>query len=462
VYGVRTAVAMGAPSVSFSIASVLPGRGIGGMSSVSIRLMRNASWNLVDQVLSALTNIVLSIVVARSVTAAGFGAFASAFVVFGISIAVTKSVVGQPLQMRFSDATPDQRREANAAALGCALALGLAAGLVVVMAALVVSGSVGRALLALAIVLPGLLVQDSCRMAAFALGRPSLAAMIDAVWAVVQFGLIAALHVAGHKSVFALVLAWGAAATVSAVVGLVALNARPQLRAAAGWFRSHRDLIRFLLPEYFLSLGAMQFGILLVGGVASASAVGSLRAAQVLLGPLGVLGSAVFQFSVPEVARRHDRSARDRWRFAVAIGGGLGLVTVCYVVLLLVMPAAFGRALFGESWAGAATVLLAVGCSSAASALANGPAGVLYGMGQARATFRINLTKGPVLVAALLAGTLWAGAVGAGWAFALVEAVVLPAWVLTLRHSLRSDSGSRPTAARLGSGPEELDMVGRG
>jgi O-antigen/teichoic acid export membrane protein len=432
------------------------------MSSVSMRLLRNASWNVVDQVLSALTNIVLSIVVARSVTAAGFGAFASAFVVFGISIAVTKSLVGQPLQMRFSDADPDQRREANAAALGCALAMGLAAGLLVAVAAFVVSGSVGSALLALAIVLPGLLVQDSCRMAAFARGRPSLAALIDAVWALVQFGLIAVLHLAGYETVFVLVLAWGGAATVSAVLGLIALNASPQLRAATGWVRRHRDLIRYLLPEYFLGLGAMQFGILLVGVIATASAVGSLRAAQVLLGPLGVLGSAVFQFSVPEVARRQDRSARDRWRFAVAIGGGLGLVTVGYVALLLVMPGAFGTALFGDSWAGAATVLLAMGCSSVASSLANGPAGVLYGMGQARATFRINLTKGPVLVGALLIGTLLAGAVGAGWAFALVEALILPAWVLTLRHSLRSVSDRRPAAAHLGSGPEALDMVERG
>ena len=421
------------------------------MSGVSIRLLRTASWNLLDQVLSALSNIVLSIVVARTVTAAAFGAFASAFVVFGISIAVTKSVVGQPLQMRFSDATPDQRREANAAALGCALALGLAAGLLVAAAALVVSGSVGSALLALAIVLPGLLVQDSCRMAAFALGRPSLAALIDAVWAVVQFGLIAVLHMAGYETVFVLVLAWGGAATVSAMLGLVALNARPQLRYATGWLRRHRDLIRFLLPEYFLSLGAMQFGILLVGVIASASAVGSLRAAQVLLGPLSVLGSALFQFAVPEVARRHDRSARDRWRFALTIGGGYGLVNVSYVSLLLLMPPAFGTALFGDSWAGAATVLFAMGCSAVASSLANGPAGVLYGMGQARATFRINVIKGPALVAALLIGTLWTGALGAAWAFALIEALVLPAWILTLRQSLRAIGSGRPVGAPLGS-----------
>jgi O-antigen/teichoic acid export membrane protein len=262
------------------------------MSGVSIRLLRTASWNLLDQVLSALSNIVLSIVVARSVSAAGFGAFASAFVVFGISIAVTKSIVGQPLQMRFSDATPDQRREANAAALGCALVLGLAAGLLVAVAAFVVSGSVGSALLALAIVLPGLLVQDSCRMAAFARGRPSLAALMDAVWAIVSSGLMRVCTWARDR--VRARTRWGGSRAVSAVPRLVA-SPSPAV-ACGGWLRRHRDLIRFLLPD-LSGLGAM-VGILLVGLIASANAVGSLRAAQVLLGPLGVLGG-VFQFSVP-------------------------------------------------------------------------------------------------------------------------------------------------------------------
>jgi O-antigen/teichoic acid export membrane protein len=408
------------------------------MSSASLRLLlRTASWNLVDQVLSALSNIVLSIVVARSVSADGFGAFAVAFVVFGIGIAVTRSVVGQPLQIRFSAAEEDQQRTAIAAGLGCALGIGLTGGLAVAAAGLLIPGAVGGALVALAVVLPGLLVQDSCRMAAFALGRPRLAALVDGLWALQQFALIVVLLAAGLGSVPVLVLAWGGAAALSVMPGLVALRVRPRLKATADWLRDHRDLIRYLLPEYFLSLGAMQFGILLVGLVASADAVGALRGAQVLLGPLGVLGAAVFQFAVPEVARRPDRSERDRWRFAVRIGGGLGLVTVCYVAVLLVLPDSVGRALFGDTWAGAAAVLLAMGCSSVASSLANGPAGVLYGMGRARATFRLNLAKGPVLVVALLVGTWSAGAVGAGWAFALVEALVLPAWVLTLRLSLR-------------------------
>jgi O-antigen/teichoic acid export membrane protein len=103
---------------------------------------------------------------------------------------------------------------------------------------------------------------------------------------------------------------------------------------------------------------------------------------------------------------------------------------------MLLLPDTVGVALFGDSWAGAAAVLLAMGLSSVFSALANGPAGVLYGLGQARATFRINLAKGPVLLLALLASTYLAGAVGAAWALAAVEAIVLPVWIVTLRRTL--------------------------
>jgi hypothetical protein len=77
-----------------------------------------------------------------------------------------------------------------------------------------------------------------------------------------------------------------------------------------------------------------------------------------------------------------------------------------------------------------------MGLSSVSSSLANGPAGVLYGLGQARATFRINLAKGPILLIALLTSTFLAGAVGAAWALAAVETVVLPAWIVTFRRTL--------------------------
>ena len=406
------------------------------MAIASSRLLRVVSWNVVDQALSALSNLGLSIAVARTTSASGFGAFAVAFLLFGISLAVAKSAVGQPLQMRLSGASAAEQQRGFQAGLGAATVLGLAFGLLVSVAGIAVGGEVGGALVALALVLPGLLLQDSCRMVAFTLGRPQLAALIDAVWTVVQFGLLAILISSGQHQLGGLILAWGGAAALSALLGVAVLRTWPIPSRAPSWVREHRDLIRYLMPEYFLGLGAMQLGILLVGVIASAAAVGSLRAAQVLLGPLGIVGAAVFQFAVPEVARRASVSARWLATLAAGLSGGLGLLTIGYVALLLLLPDEVGVVLFGDSWAGAAAVLLAMGLSSVSSSLANGPAGVLYGLGQARATFRINLAKGPVLLLALLASAWAAGAVGAAWALAAVEAVVLPVWIVTLRRTL--------------------------
>jgi O-antigen/teichoic acid export membrane protein len=417
------------------------GKGNRRVAIASSRLLRVVSWNVVDQALSAMSNLGLSIAVARTTSASGFGAFAVAFLLFGICLAVIKSVVGQPLQMRLSGASAAQRRRGFQAGLGAATVLGFAFGLVLSLAGLVVRGEVGGALLALALVLPGLMLQDSCRMIAFTLGRPQLAALMDAVWTLPLFGLLAILVGHGQHQVGGLIVAWGASGALSALLGLAVLRTRPAPSRSLGWVREHRDLIRYLLPEYFLSLGAAQFGILLVGVIANASAVGSLRAAQVLLGPLGIVGTAVFQFAVPEVARRASASSRLLASLAAGLSGGLGLLAVGYVVLLLLLPHALGVALFGDSWAGAAAVLLAMGLSSVSSALAHGPAGVLYGLSQARATFRLNLVKGPVLLLALLISTSIAGAVGAAWALAAVEAGVLPVWIWTLRRTLRQHSG---------------------
>ena len=101
------------------------------MSIVRRRLLSGASWNLIDQALSALSNTVLSIVVARSATASDFGAFAIAFIVFGIFIAVTKSVVGQPLQIRFSGADMEAQSGAIRQGLGAALMIGVVAAVAV-------------------------------------------------------------------------------------------------------------------------------------------------------------------------------------------------------------------------------------------------------------------------------------------------------------------------------------------
>jgi O-antigen/teichoic acid export membrane protein len=198
-----------------------------------------------------------------------------------------------------------------------------------------------------------------------------------------------------------------------------------------------------MFPEYFLGLGATQLAILLVGVIASSDAVGALRAAQVLLGPLGILDAAAVQFAMPEIARRREIDGRTLSLWALALSGAMGSVTVAYVVTLLLIPDQWGTALFGATWAGAAAVLPAIAISSLCSALATGPACVLYGISQARSTFRINLAKGPIIMTTVILGTWTTGAVGAAWALALTEAAVLPAWIITMQRAVKSRDQSR-------------------
>lgn len=418
---------------------------------LSSRLFHKVSWNLVDQALSAASNFALAIIVARSVGASEFGAFAIAFMVYGIAIAATKSVVGQPLQMHYSSAELGRQRTEIGRAIGFVLPLSLLTAVIAAVIGQTVGGSVGSSMLALAVVLPALQVQDSCRMSMFTIGKPAWAAAIDAVWTVSQFGLIALAIALGHHQVWQLILAWGAAAALSALVGLILLKVRPAVSQAISWFRSERHLIRYLFPEYLLGLGAAQFGLVLVGVVATADAVGSLRAAQVLLGPLGIVATAAFQFAVPEMSSRPHMNSRQRAAFGFGISGALGLITIVYVTVLLLMPDWFGTALFGDSWAGAALVLLPMCLASLASSQANGPAGVLYAMGRAQWTFRINLVKGPVTMVILILGAaIWA-APGAAWAFFAIELAVLPAWLLTFRKALRSGAVVTDDAVPVGA-----------
>jgi hypothetical protein len=182
-------------------------------------------------------------------------------------------------------------------------------------------GEVGPPLIAVGCVMAPLLMQDTARMIFFAQSRAELAAINDALWAVVQFTAITVLIAVGTANTWSLVLAWGSAAAVCVLLALAQLRTLPRPQAAAGWVSTHRDLVGYLLPETLLTSGGLQASILLVGKIVGVLGVGALRAAQVLLGPLGIVGSAVMSFALPEISRRRQMSAQMRWR------AGLGLAT---------------------------------------------------------------------------------------------------------------------------------------
>ena len=415
--------------------------------SAAGRFGGRAGLGLADQALSALTNVALSVLVANAVGASGFGAFAVAFLLFGVALSVERSVVGQPLSIRFAvqAGTPAWRGTAGSA-MGVALGLGLVSGALLLVAGLVALGvsdsGVGPALVALAVVLPGLVVQDACRMAFFAQSRPGLALANDGAWAVLQLGGMALLVGAGTSSAWPFVLVWGGAATAAAAWGFVQLGVLPHLRSAWGWARDQRDLTGYLLLENLVGSGASQGSILAVGAIGSVADVGSLRAAQTLLGPLGIVAGATMSLLLPEVSRRGRLALRPRLAIAGGVSAAVALVSAVYSAVLLVLPDEVGRALFDDTWDGAAAVLLPLCAFSVASAAALGPAVVVYASGQARRTLGLHLVEAPLLVAGLVGGAALAGVRGAAWGMAAATAVMVPLWYSQLLAIARADAAA--------------------
>ena len=184
-------------------------------------------WTFADQALSSLTNAALALVVANVVSRDEFGAFSLALVTFSFVIGLGRSAIGDPFVVRFTNAEVRTRDRATGQAAGAAVVFGVVTGGLCALAALLVGGQARMALLALAVSLPGLVLQETWRHTSFAAGRPRAATVNDLLWAVAQFILLGLLIARGEKSVFLITLAWGASALMAGLFGIAQTRVWP-------------------------------------------------------------------------------------------------------------------------------------------------------------------------------------------------------------------------------------------
>jgi O-antigen/teichoic acid export membrane protein len=399
-----------------------------------------AVWTLVDQAVSSLTNAALALVVARSVGGADFGAFSVALFTFGFVIGTGRAVICDPFVIHHADVAAHVRRRAARDASGAAVAYGVVTGLACAGIGLLVQGHAGEALVALGLSLPGLLVQDCWRYVFFAAGRAKSAAINDLVWAAVQFAAIGALLAGGRNSVFLLTLAWGGAALVAAVAGALQAGVVPAPGATLRWLHATRELNVRLGLDYVVNMGAVNLAIYLIGAIAGLLAIGSIRAAQVLLGPLQLLSFGVSAFALPLLTTVVG-AGRRLLRAAVLFSGGITLVSAAWVGILLLMPPALGEALLGDSWAGAFSVLLPIGVVMLASGATIGPRVGLKALRRADLLLKVTVLHAPFILGLGVAGAALGGARGAAIGCAGAELVgTLLIWTVFVRV----DGGHRP------------------
>ena len=162
--------------------------------------------------------------------------------------------------------------------------------------------------MALALFLPGLLMQDGWRFAFFARSRGDLAFFNDLTWAGILLLELAVLSQVGVAGSLQVGRAWGLAGTCATLLGTVQGRTVPDPRLAYGWWREHRDIGPRYLASELAAMATVQLVVYIVGAVAGLVAAGSLRAAQVLIGPINIMTMGVYLVVIPQAAGPPHRS----------------------------------------------------------------------------------------------------------------------------------------------------------
>jgi O-antigen/teichoic acid export membrane protein len=393
------------------------------------------SWGLGDQAVSSLTNFAVGVVVARSLGVTAFGVFSLAWVTYGVVLNVSRGLATDPLMVRFSGVAVDRWRDAAGRAAGTALAVGALAGAACVLVGLLAGGSVGGSFTALGVLLPALLLQDCWRFAFFAAGLGARAFANDVIWAVT---LVPALAIAAtHGGVGAFVLAWGGAGAVAAAVGVAQARLWPH-RGVAGWLRAHRDLGPRYLVENVANSGGSQLRMYGVGAIAGLADVGTIRGAELLMGPFLAVLMGLSLVTVAEAARVLRANPARLRTFCLLLGGGQALAALCWGGLLLVLVSdGVGRSLLGDVWPHASQLIVPATLSVLGAALGTGAATGLRALGAARRSLRAQLVNSLAYVGFGLTGAAAGGALGSAWGVAAATTCGALVWWAQLRAGIR-------------------------
>lgn len=385
------------------------------------RLADRVGASVIDQALSTGTNLAITLVAAQVLGARAFGAFGVVYLVATAVGGSTRSALGSTVLIMQADATRDH----GARPLGGAVLTGLVSAVPIVGVAFFLEDELRLPLLALALVLPGMLVQDTGRMLEFAELRPGRALLLDAVWAAgMVLGLIVA-GVVGDLSPTVLVLVWGGSGTVSGVLSLWH-HGRRLPRPSIAWYRHSWGYAWRYLIVFASTLGVLQVTTLIVGGIVGVTAVGAVRATQVLYGPIQNLATGLMVAFVPDTdLRRPLREQRGRLLFVSAL-----LTGVAGVIMLvsLVIPDSLGELVLGDAWAEAEPLLLAAGLAAVLFGVTSGAVVGLRAARAAHSSLVISLQMCAFQFVIPIAGAIVGGVDGFMWALTATWVIGTVLW----------------------------------
>ena len=411
---------------------------------ISERARGRVGWGVADQGLSSLTNFLLGVVVARSVSASEFGAFGLAYSIFVIVIGVSRAATAEPLMVRYTAVDRPHLRSATSSAMGATLLIGLIGGVGVLIIGLATSGATRGELIALGLFLPGLLLQDCWRFAFVAAGRSHLSFLNDLAYLLLMAPSLWALHASGADSAAVLVAAWGASGTIVGVGAAVGERLSPSLPSAFAWLRTNGDLAYRYVGEFVAVTGALQIIMFVVVAAAGLTAVGALRAGFLLFGPVLVLFQGSMLVFIPESVRILGRSTTSFRRAINLLGLGLIVVTSGWGLILEFVPDQVGQALLGSSWRGASVLIVPLTIMFAGSGVKTAATVGLRALAAARLSLTARLIEAALTIVGGTVGAVLGGAAGAAWWLAGMFWVEAAIWWWFFARAIEQYPGDPP------------------
>ncbi|MFC9813113.1 hypothetical protein ACFVJM_13710 [Streptomyces virginiae] len=396
--------------------------------------------SVLDQAASSATNILVLVLAARLSSASAFADFSMVYVAFSVLLGLNMAYVGQSLVLEKGDGLGAACRSAACFTSAASAAVGVLLAVV----GLALPGASGRAFLALGLVLPLVLLQDGLRYCFSALRAPERALAADALRLVCVVAALA-LQPEG-ASAGRLVLVWGLSALPALAVGLWLL--RPYVRGSRADLRPYLrrgHLGQRFVVEFAVGNGSSQLAVLGLGVFATPLAVGALRGATTLFGPLNVLFNSANAFGPPVLGRLGGKRATVR--ATAALGVVLAAVGAGWATALYLLPDRLGRELLGETWAAASALLPATGAQYAVMGLGTCALLTLRVLAP-KATLSLQVVFSLLSVGLLLGGYAVWGVAGAAWALAAGSALKAGAgWLRVARLSPAAAQAEEPRRA---------------
>jgi hypothetical protein len=414
------------------------------------RRNRHRLMVLADQAASSLSNVVVTILVAGRSSSTIFGYFALTLVGYQLAMGAIRSVAGEPLLALYADQGPTSRRRIVSDVQGATLFLSTLCSGVLVVLSVVVGGGASGSFLALAIVLPFVLVQDTWRFL-FVIDRPAAALAIDLVWLIgVLFALL--LVPAGSGAGY-YVFAWGISGALGAVLGTVLGWGLPSWPHPWKWIVQNREMCWRYFTEFATAQGASQANFAGLAAISGAAALGAARAAWVVYGVLVVMHSSLYMMLVPEGARERDRPDRLRRMFFLASLASMALSAV-WMVAGLLAPTAWGVRLFGETWHKAQHLLLPMGITMIAGGALSGGILGLRAWADPRQSLRARLRAAPFDILCPLIGAILGDAKGFVLGLAVSNITAATIWWAGFLRATSKDAPPPGPAPERGQDPD--------